>query len=1068
MKIVLLVFATLTFSVSGNLANSYAQVQSGVNNSAVNLTAYNSDSQNLSDESQQIRIIGTVTDERGGPLPGVTVLVKGTLLGAVTDATGKYALTNAPQNAILLFSFVGMTTQEIASKGRMLIDVVLKEEAIGLEEVVVIGYGTQKKINLTGAVSNVDAKFLESRPITNLGQGLQGTVSNLNITQASGALGTGSSFNIRGNTSITGGSPLVLVNGIPMDVNLLNPNDIDNVTVLKDAASAAIYGARAAYGVILVTTKAGKQKDRPSISLSTSFSRNEPTVVIEWTDTMDRIKYLNEANMRVNGTNYFDALTMEAMTNHYNDPVNYPNAIIHPNNASEWTNVANEDWNKILMNESYPMQQHTASVSGSSDKFDYYTSVSYMYQEGLVNEALFDEHYKRHNIMTNLNYDVFKWATIGTKISINNSFKRFAPNDPHFRNCFAENATIYQTNVYSTMPNKYPDGNWSHTGSIENPAQMLSEGGHQTRKINDVWVTGILKLTPIEGMTVNFDYSSNIRAQNELAYIALQPFYNASGQQSGYYGGSNPNRVTKTNYNNEYYVINAYADYTKTFSEKHYFKAMIGFNQENAIYTNSWAERRNLIINEIPYVNLASGDAFVGDYKNEYAIRGAFTRLNYIFDDRYLFEVNSRYDGTSKFAKADRFALFPSLSVGWRIDNEAFFAGLKNVVSLLKFRVSYGDLGNQAVTGYYPYIATLSAGIVPYLINGEPPMSIYSPGLVSPTLTWETVTQQDFGVDFGFFQGKLSGTFDIYRRDTKNMLTRSQTLAAVLAVTEPQANAADMKTTGFDLSLEWKHNIGNVRYGVTAILSDYQSEITKFSNPSGIISDYYIGYKMGQIWGLTTGGLFQTDEAALVLDQTNIAGRKRQAGDIWFVDMNGDGKINRGKQTLDDHGDMSIIGNSTPRYSYGIRPNISWKGFDLDVFLQGVAKRDLVINTLYFLTQYSNEWVGTAKISTDYWSPENPDAYYPRPIISGAGDVTATQTRFMQNAAYLRLKQLTFSYNIPVNKIANLSIERAKVYFSGANLLKFTKMVETCDPELSGPSAYSLFRSFTLGANFDF
>jgi len=1015
---------------------------------------------------QQKTITGQVSDAEGQALQGVSVKLKGSSIGAVTDAEGRYSLQVSEAGGVLVFSYIGFATQEIPIGTGSAINATLVAETSSLSDVVVVGYGTQKKENLTGAVSTVTSEVLESRPIANIGQGLQGTVSNLNVTQGSGSLGKEATFNIRGNTSINGGSPLVLVNGIPMDVNMLSPNDIESVTVLKDAASAAIYGARAAYGVILITTKSGK-KEKPTISVSTLFTTNSPTSKINFIDTKDRIAYMNEAYMRVNGRNYYDDITMEAMMAHYNDP-SQPSAIVHPARLDEWTGVANTNWEDILMNDSYPMQQHTASITGGSERFDYYSSFSYINQKGLTNRDLFDEHFNRYNFMTNLNYHITDWLTAGTKISINNSEKRFPPNDVSFRNAFPEDGTIYQTNVYSTQPLKDPNGNWTHEGSIENPAQMLSEGGYQTRDVSDIWLTGLLKMTPVKNMTFNLDYSFNTKNTKQLSYIALQPFYNVAGEVVGYYGGSNPNRVTRTNLDDKYYVFNAYADYTNTFNDKHFFKAMVGFNQEKAVYNMVQAERRNLIINSVPYINLASGDRYAFDGIDEYAIRGVFSRINYSFDDRYLVEFNGRYDGTSKFAKKDRFAFFPSVSVGWRVDNEAFFAGAKNTINFLKIRASYGDLGNQNVSGYYPYIATLTAGEVNYLINGEKPMSIYAPGLVSATLTWETVTQKNLGIDFAILNNRLSGSFDIYRRDTKDMLTRSQTLPAVLAVTEPEANAADLRTNGFDLSLEWKDQVGNVRYGITGILSDYSATITKYSNPAGLISDYYVGSKMGNIWGLTTGGLFQTDEEAEALDQSNINGRKRQAGDLWMVDLNKDGKITRGSQTLDNPGDMSIIGNNTPRYSFGFRTNVGWKGFELDAFFQGVGKRDLWMSTLYYLTQYSNEWVGISKAAMDYWSPENPDAFFPRPIISGAGDITAVQSRFLQNAAYIRLKQLTLGYTIPTAVTQKFGVERIKVFFTGSNLWTATKMIDISDPELAGPSAYPMYRSLSLGANISF
>ncbi len=1015
---------------------------------------------------QQKTLTGTVRNAEGVPLEGVSVKIKGSSAATSTDAQGGYSLQSSGTDKTLVFSTVGYVTQELAISSTGITDVTLQSDVTSIGDVVVIGYGTQKKENLTGAVSTVTSEVLESRPITTLGQGLQGTAPNLNVTEGSGAPGKAATFNVRGNTSINGGGPLVLVNGIPMDPNLISPSDVESVTILKDAASAAIYGARAAYGVILITTKSGK-KDKPVISLSTLFSTNSPTSKIDFIDTKDRIAYMNEASMRVNGRNYFDDITMEAMMAHYNDP-SKPNSIIHPSSLDEWRGVANTNWEDVLMNKSYPMQQHTASITGGSEKFDYYSSFSFIKQNGLTNKDLFDEYYKRYNFMTNLNYHIKEWITVGTKVSINNGNKHFPPNDSQFRSSFPEDGTIYQTNVYSTQPVKDPNGNWAHEGSIFNPAQMLSEGGYQTRHVNDMWMTGLVKITPIKEITINVDYSFNNKTTKQMSYLAKQPFYNVKGDVMGYYGGSNPSRVSRSNYDDRYYVFNAYADYTKTFAEKHNFKVMVGFNQEHAQYNSVTAERRNLIINNVPYINLASGDRFAYDGIDEYAIRGAFSRINYSYADRYLIEFNGRYDGTSKFAQRDRFAFFPSVSVGWRIDNEPFFEPLKSSINQLKFRASYGNLGNQNVSGYYPYIATMSAAEVNYLLNGDRPMSVYAPGLVSSTLTWETVTQKNFGVDFGFLNNRLNGSFDFYTRDTKDMLTKSQTLPAVIAETEPQANAADLRTTGFDLSINWNDKVGEFSYGITGILSDYSAEITKFNNPVGLISDYYVGAKMGNIWGLTTGGLFQTDQEALALDQSNINGRKRQAGDLWMVDINGDGKITRGAQTLSDPGDMSIIGNNTPRYSFGLRTNFAWKGFDMDIFFQGVGKRDLVMSNLFYLTQYSNEWVGIPKVAMDYWSPENPNAFFPRPIIAGAADITTVQTRYLQNAAYLRLKQATLGYTLPQELTQKISSDRIRVFFTGSNLFTWTKMIKISDPELPGPSAYPMFRSFSFGANFSF
>ncbi len=1011
-------------------------------------------------------VSGRITEsDKGEGLPGVNVLIKGSTSGAVSDVNGNYKITMPEGSSSLVFSYVGYISQEIRVVSQSVLDVVLAADVKALEELVVVGYGTQKKINLTGAVANVGAEVIESRPVANLGQALQGTISNLNITPGTGALGSSPTFNIRGNTSINGGSPLILVNNIPMDVNMINPNDIETVTVLKDAASAAIYGARAAYGVVLITTKSGKKSSKPVVNLSMNYSSNRPVVKFETMDAMERMTYMNTANIRVNGRPYyqFDEFYEKAIIAHYNDP-SQPETFQHPNESpSTYAFSSNTDWPRLLLRDSYPMQQYNAAVSGGSDKFDYYTSLAYFSAKGIPKN--FDEKYTRYNIMTNLNYSLTPWLKVGTKIAINTSKKMYPPNDRS--NNFNEDRNMFQVHSWANWPAYLPDGNYASLGSVPNVLQMHREGGYRSRDIMDSWLTGLVKLTPIKNMTINLDYSANIKDTKELDYRRQLPMYDRMGI-SGYYPYTNPSSVTRSNYNNRYQVFNAFADYENTFAGKHYFKAMVGFNQENATETYFAGSREKLIVSTMPYMNLSYGERFAYDSEAEYSIRGAFSRLNYSYDDRYLIEFNGRYDGSSKFPKKDRFAFFPSVSAGWRVDNEDFFKGLRNTINMLKFRVSYGNLGNQNLTGYYPYIANYTAGLSGYLINGENPMTVFAPGLVSPSLTWETVTQQDIGLDFSILGNKLTGSFDVYRRDTKNMLTRSQTLPAVMAVSEPQSNAANMKTTGFDLTIGWNHQVNQVKYGITLLLSDYSAQITKFSNPSGIISDNYVGRNIGEIWGLETGGIFQTDEEALKLDQTQINGRKREAGDLWFVDQNGDGKITRGSQTLANHGDMKIIGNNTPRYSYGFRSNVSWKGFDLDVFFQGVAKRDLIISGNYFVSQYNDEWGVQGKIGTDWWSPENRDAYFPRPLITGGTDVTTAQTRYMQNAAYLRLKQLTLSYTIPTALTQKVGAKRVQVYFSGNNMWEATKMIRISDPEQSSAMSYPLNRAFSVGANIGF
>lgn len=1020
-------------------------------------------------QQQEKTVKGTVTDLNGEPVIGATIIVKNNpSQGTVTDINGYFVLSNLQENTVLQITYVGMKPLEINTIEKTTIDIVMEADTELLDEVVVVGYGTQRKINLTGAVSQVSSEVLENRPITNLGQGLQGMIPNLNITQTTGTTGSGATFNIRGFTSITGGGPLILVDGVPMDANLINPNDIESVSVLKDAASAAIYGARAAFGVILISTKSGKKDGKPKISLSMNYGINHPTFQFSIMDAKQRMEYMNAASYMQNGKPYtqFDDETVKHLLAYYNDPENNPSAFPDPNNPRLWRGSANTDWPRILQRDYMPQQQYTVSVQGGADKFNYYTSLGYFFQKGIPKQ--FDEKYKRYNFITNLTYGITDWITLGAKMSFNKSYKYYPPNNRSGHH--HEFTTAYQWYLTADSPVYAPNGKYFSTGSIPNMVQFHKEGGYRSRDVNDLWLTGTVKLTPFKNMTLNLDYSANYMNQEEEDNWKRLETYYIDGTVSGYFPFTNPSQMTRKQYNNKYYILNTYADYENTFGV-HYIKVMAGFNQENGKYSNFYAKRENLIVETMPYMNLAYGEKSVGDGATHYAIRGAFARFNYNFADRYLFEFNGRYDGSSRFPQKERFKFFPSASIGWRLDNEPFLSGVKNIFNLLKLRASYGNLGNQVVESYYPYIATYDSGQADFIINGEKPMTLYAPGLVSPTLTWETVTQYDFGIDVATFGNRLNASLDIYRRNTRNMLTKSATLPAILAVSEPQMNAADLKTTGWDMTVEWRQVSGKVTWEVKAILSDYVSVITKYDNPAGLINDYYVGKKIGEIWGFVTKGIAQTDEEARALDMKNLSGRSRAAGDLIFEDLNDDGKITYGEGTLKDPGDRKIIGNNTPRYSFGLTSNIQWKNFDLNVFFQGIAKRDLWLNPTYWIGGYNDEWRAHNILLSDYWTPENRDAFFPRPIITGGTDVTAVQTRWLQNASYVRLKDLTLGYTVPVNLTQKINIDKLRIFFSGNNIWEATgiyKYKKLADPEMNISYQTPINRTYSLGVNIYF
>lgn len=540
------------------------------------------------------------------------------------------------------------------------------------------------------------------------------------------------------------------------------------------------------------------------------------------------------------------------------------------------------------------------------------------------------------------------------------------------------------------------------------------------------------------------------------------------------------------NNDNKNIYIDVYATFNKTFNEKHAVTAMIGFNQEEYEYYNNSLSRKDLISTSVPSIGLATGDESVSENMGGKATRSGFGRLGYVYDGKYIFEFNGRYDGTSIFPKNDRFVFSPSASAGWVMSNEEFFAPLREVVSFFKVRGSYGQLGNQDLSSYYPYLATMGNGKLGAIIEGKQPVYVGAPGLVSGSLTWEKVTTSNVGADLNFLNNRLSLSGEYYVRRTKDMLTAGKTLPRVLGTGVPTANAADLKTRGWELTVGYKDQfkVAGKPMNVSASfnIADSRSFITKFDNPNGNLSDYYVGYEMGQQWGLTTLGFFTSDE-----DIKNHANQNpvtsypgtppTAAGDLKFADLDEDDIINGGQWTLEDHGDYRIIGNTRPRYTYGLVANADWNGFDFSIFLQGVGKRDYFPGSgdLYFWGVYNQPWTNiTYGNYYDHWTEENPNAYFPRMksyvAFQGGIEAAAPQTRYKQNAAYLRLKNLTLGYTLPESLTEKLNISHLRIFFTGDNLAVWSGLYKhyKVDPEGLGGGGYPLQKSYSLGLNISF
>ena len=1021
---------------------------------------------------QSSTIRGKVIDTNGDPVIGANIVEKGTTNGTTTDVEGNFSI-NAKSGSTLVITFIGYVREEVKANAGRRMEIILQEDSETLEEVVVVGYGTMKKADLTGSVATVGSEVIEDRPLTNLGAGLQGAIANLNITSSSGAPGTGSSFNIRGTTNLSGGGPLVLVDGIEMDPNLINPQDVKDVTVLKDAASASIYGARAAFGVILITTKTGFVSQKPVVSLSANYSINVPTVHANYMNSMEYTQWMNDANTTSNGSNYFDDITMEHVRNYYNDPVNNLSVFHHPDDAaSKYRYCGNTDWYEALNKKSYPMQQYNISVQGGSETAKYMTSAGMFQQDGISKWT--DEDYKRFNVLQHVNYKVNNWLQVGLRATLSMVKMNTGPQNKYGSNSLG--ATI-PGDSRPLMPVYHPDGHFAGycgDGYFTNQAAWLSQGGSAEMRNNNMYATAFAKLNPFEGLEINFDYTYNYYNYSFKNHVREYIDYDADGNQGSIFPHTSPNQVSYNKRESQYDVFNAYATYKKKINKVHALEGMIGFNQENATYKGVGLSRNNLIANDIPFLNLATGDRSTSDYMNQWAIRGAFFRLFYAYDDKYLVQVNGRYDGSSRFPKDDRFAFFPTFSLGWRLSQEKFWKPIAHIVNDFKIRGSYGALGNQVLLQggndmYYPYISTYTTGEVGYLFSGEKQMGVYAPGLVSDQLTWETVKQWDLGFNFSMFDSKLTGEFDYYVRTTEDMLTKSKTLPSILGVSEPQMNAADLRTSGWEVALTWKSALQNgLAYSATLSLSDYQAEITKYDNPTKNLSDnYYEGKKLGEIWGFVTDGLFQSDEEASSWNQSKIVGYTQYAGDIKFADLNGDGEVTRGENTVNNSGDLKIIGNETPRYNFGIRGTAEYKGFDFTLFFQGTMKRDIIPSKTFYLSHYTSEWSVPQKMNYDYWREDNRDAFFPRARMNGSA-VNENQTRFMLNGAYIRCKQFALGYTIPKYITEKAKISKLRVYFNADNLFEFSGMPDTFDPELATVNAYPFIRSFSFGANLTF
>tara|TARA_R110002096_G_scaffold266755_3_gene460443 strand:+ start:937 stop:4095 length:3159 start_codon:yes stop_codon:yes gene_type:complete len=1010
-------------------------------------------------EAQQKEVSGQVVDENGIGLPGANIVQKGTTNGATADFDGNFNLKLRSGPDVLVVSYLGYKTVEQQVGNQSNFKITLQEDSESLDEVVVVGYGTQKKVNLTGALDVATAEDLQNRPIANVGEGLQGVIPNLNITVTSGDPTDSPEFNIRGFESINGGSPLILVDGVPMDLNRINPEDIETLTVLKDGAAAAIYGARAAFGVILVTTKKGKKG--LNVQLNTLLSWNQPIFNVDPID--DGYVYALERNKiatRDGGNPVYDDAYIEGLRLYWSNPENNPRFEVV---NGEFRNYGYPKISETLMNSTSPRQKIDLTLSGASEKVNYYTSVGFFNNDGFWNHPG-NDNFKRYNFLGKIDYKINDFVSFDAQVTANfensnkpagvdiNTLIRVEPIRPY---------------IVPLIPGyeQFEGMSWNHAFPLY---EQLENGGRESTLIQDTWFKGGLTLTPFEGLTVTSNFSYN--AFNRQ-YERYRPFYQLVSLNL-----TDPEPVQNVGDDdidtyrdfNQYYVFNAFAEYETTIQDDHYLKFMAGYNQEWDFNTRVSADATGLTPGLFD-LNATTGIRNNGGGKTHATLRGGFYRINYIFKEKYLLESSARYDGTSRFPKEDRFGLFPSISAGWRISKEGWMSGTNDWLSDLKLRASFGELGNQLLgNNFYPYVPSLNIGNSNYVLNSGEIPTVSPPGLVSSNLTWETVTSKNLGLDINLFKNKLDMSFDVYARETKDMLLRVG-LPDVIGAASPLQNGANLKTTGWEASITWKDRISDdFSFSLNVNVSDNTSKITKYDNPTGAINEYYVGQEIGEIWGYQTVGIFQSEDPdeieAFNERQSTLGDTGWKTGDIEFADLNGDGVIDNGNNTLEDRGDLIRIGNTTPRYSYGINANIKYKGFAIAALFQGVGKRDYYPgnnNWTWFFPWRSfygdNSWL------TDTWRPDNRDAYFPEAQIGDKNNIP--QTRFLQDASYIRLKSLNISYNLPQSVTERIGFSGIKIYAAGQNLWEYSNIRRPLDPEYVFDNSidYPLLRTYSLG-----
>lgn len=1033
---------------------------------------------------KKVRTSGIVKDSSGEPLIGVTITVDGIAgKGTITDIDGKFTLEQVPENAHIQISYIGYQTQELAAKTSPNAIIVMREDTKVLDEVVVVGFGSQKKVNLTGAVATVSSDVFEGRPVQNATMALQGAVPGLSITKGTGKMDESPDISIRGKATIgegSKGSPLVLIDGMQGDLNMINPQDIENISVLKDAAASSIYGSRAPFGVILVTTKSGKS-DKLTVNYNNSLRWSTPTRRPHVVDSYRFATYFNDAATNAKQTGHFSPERMQRIRDYMDGKISTVN-IPNPNNPTIWADGydngnANVDWYDEMYDKWTFAQEHTASVSGGTDKIQVYASMNYLGSDGMIKVS--KDTYDRYATNLKVNTQLTDYLDI----SYNMKYSRSDYDRPV--NISYLDKLGYQT--WPTLP-VYDDNGYLF--NAPSPIMPIREGGRDKTRKDLITQQFRAKVTPLKGWDIVGEVNYAIDRTRNHWDTQQYANHNVAGEIIPV---SDNTEVYEKSYSNDYLNINVHTTYARSFQDSHNFKVMAGFQSENSKDNGFSASRNGIMVPGMDVIDITNGTdgngktapPGVSGYRSEWGVIGFFGRLNYDYKEKYLMEVNVRHDGSSRFRAEKRWKTFPSVSLGWNVAKESFWENYVDYVNTLKIRGSYGILGNQNTSSLYPTYITMPVGTANsgWIIDGVKQNTADAPGLISSMLTWEMVKSFNIGFDVDFLNNRLNASFDWYQRDTEDMVGPAPELPFILGTKVPKTNNTDLRTRGWEVNIKWRDRIGrDFSYDVGFNLSDDQTTITNYPNKDFNLDTYYTGQKVGQIWGYETIGIAKTQEemdahlAKLPNGGQNPIGSEWGAGDIMYKDLNGDGVINSGKNQLGDHGDRKVIGNSTPRFRFGLNLGATWKGLDMSMLFQGVMKRDYWEGTWNFWGFTNDLWRSTAneehmdyfRNDPNHYMGENMNSYYPRPF-AGSDKNQKTQSRYLQNGAYIRLKNLQLGYTLPKVISTKIGISKLRVFASGENLWTGTKLKETFDPEAlgygNGSVGYPLSQTFSAGVS---